>query len=368
MIKWICLLLLCSFQLNATPCWPDWQRFKATYIEQGRVIDRSDPRLITTSEGQSYGLFFALVANDPIAFSAMLSWTQDKLAQEDLTARLPAWLWGKTAADQFGVIDHNSASDSDLWIAYTLAEAGRLWGDYYYQSLGFLMANRILREETRPWNNTERVLLPGISGFAHHPQEYRLNPSYVPLQLLQRMQALYPNDEWQSVYQSSFHMLIATMPKGFSPDWTLAKKGHYYPDKETQSVGSFNAIRTYLWAGMLDDKVKEKQPLITKMSPMITAVNTLKAPPLSVNTQTGQYTQVGGEGFSAALLPLLVSVGQKDLAHSQAKRAMRLLHTSAKEAYYNNVLLLFGLGWYQHRYRFGLKGELIPDWTATCSQ
>lgn len=370
MKTWRLLLLLTvfSFPLKAEHCWPNWQRFKDLYLEQGRVIDHSDSRSVTTSEGQSYGLFFALVANDPIAFSAILSWTEDKLAQEDLTARLPAWLWGEVADGQFGLIDNNTASDSDLWIAYTLAEAGRLWRNYYYQSLGFLIASRILREETRPWNKTEHILLPGILGFETASETYRLNPSYVPLQLLQRMQTLYPAYSWDSVYQSSFRMLMDTMLKGFSPDWTLAKNGHYYPDEETKSVGSFDAIRTYLWAGMLDDKVKEKLPLITKMSPMIDAITTLKAPPLSVNTQTGVYTSMGPEGFSAAVIPLLVSAKKTALANSQIKRAKRILNSESNNAYYNNVLLLFSLGWYQQRYRFGVEGELIPNWTEKCLQ
>ncbi|WP_298769574.1 cellulose synthase complex periplasmic endoglucanase BcsZ [uncultured Shewanella sp.] len=364
MIKWI--LLLCSFQLNAAICWPDWQQFKNGYIEQGRVIDRSDARLISTSEGQSYGLFFALVANDPDAFASILSWTEDKLAQEDLTARLPAWLWGKKEEGIYSVIDNNTASDSDLWIAYTLAEAGRLWNNYYYQSLGFLLASRILREETRRWNGNEIILLPGMVGFEGEDGSYRLNPSYVPLQLLQRMQVLYPQYPWGAVYQSSFQMLIDTMPKGFSPDWVLAKNGGYYPDKQT--VGSFNAIRTYLWAGMLNDELEDKAVLIKKMSPMITAVSRLNAPPLTVNTQTGHYTQEGGEGFSAAILPLLVSAKRTKLASFQAKRAQNVFQRGSDKSYYDNVLALFGLGWFEQRYRFGVTGELLPNWTDTCSE
>lgn len=58
--------------------------------ESGRVIDPSDARKITTSEGQSYGLFFALAANDRKAFDLLLAWTRDNLAEGDLTQHLPA--------------------------------------------------------------------------------------------------------------------------------------------------------------------------------------------------------------------------------------------------------------------------------------
>ncbi len=56
--------------------WALWNSFKQNYIKNGRVIDTSDPRLITTSEGQSYGLFFALVANDQATFNSLLNWTE----------------------------------------------------------------------------------------------------------------------------------------------------------------------------------------------------------------------------------------------------------------------------------------------------
>ena len=76
----------------ANAAWPDWLTFKRLYLsEDGRVIDRSVPQQITTSEGQSYGLFFALVANDREGFAKILKWTQDNLAGGDLSQRLPAW-------------------------------------------------------------------------------------------------------------------------------------------------------------------------------------------------------------------------------------------------------------------------------------
>ena len=84
--------------------------------ESGRVIDPSDARKITTSEGQSYGLFFALAANDRKAFDLLLAWTRDNLAEGDLAQHLPARL-GKKDDETRAVIDPNSASDADIWIA-----------------------------------------------------------------------------------------------------------------------------------------------------------------------------------------------------------------------------------------------------------
>jgi endoglucanase len=99
--------------------------FRQHYIsEEGRVIDPADGRHHHL-EGQSYALFFALVNDDRETFARLLDWTERQLARGDL--RLPAILaLGQAAGRQPGVLDANSASDSDLWIAYSLLEAGRL--------------------------------------------------------------------------------------------------------------------------------------------------------------------------------------------------------------------------------------------------
>lgn len=73
----VTMLLLAAFSVQAACTWPAWEQFKKDYISQeGRVIDPSDARKITTSEGQSYGMFSALAANDRAAFDNILDWTQ----------------------------------------------------------------------------------------------------------------------------------------------------------------------------------------------------------------------------------------------------------------------------------------------------
>lgn len=92
------ICMLAAAQASAACRWPAWEQFKQEYVSaEGRVIDPSDSRKITTSEGQSYGLFFALAANDREGFRKLFEWTQNNLAEGDLRAHLPGWLWGKRA-------------------------------------------------------------------------------------------------------------------------------------------------------------------------------------------------------------------------------------------------------------------------------
>ena len=70
----VAALMLAAANLHAACRWPAWETFKQDYMsESGRVIDPSEARKITTSEGQSYGLFFALAANDRKAFDLLLT-------------------------------------------------------------------------------------------------------------------------------------------------------------------------------------------------------------------------------------------------------------------------------------------------------
>ena len=148
-------LMLAATPLRAACTWPAWEQFKQDYIsEGGRVIDPSDTRKITTSEGQSYALFFALAANDRKAFDQVLAWTRDNLAGGHLDDTLPAWLWGQKDKENWAVIDTNSASDADVWIAWSLLEAGRLWKDADYTRTGKALLKRIAREEV--------VKVPGL--------------------------------------------------------------------------------------------------------------------------------------------------------------------------------------------------------------
>src|SRR5580700_7094074 len=67
---------------SAAQCdWPAYRTFVQRFVQaDGRVIDYSTPTQQTTSEGQSYGMFFALVANDRATFDRLLSWTRTNLA------------------------------------------------------------------------------------------------------------------------------------------------------------------------------------------------------------------------------------------------------------------------------------------------
>ncbi len=81
-------------------------------------------------------------------FDRLLNWTRANLAGGDLETHLPAWLWGKNKDGEWKTIDPNSAADADVWMAYTLVEAGRLWKSPYYSHLGRKMMAQIAKRRS----------------------------------------------------------------------------------------------------------------------------------------------------------------------------------------------------------------------------
>lgn len=357
-----CLLGLCLLAPSAQAAdieWPQWERFKSALISaDGRVIDASDERLITTSEGQSYALFFALVANDQDTFARLLAWTQNNLAESDLGARLPAWLWGHDQQeDRWGVLDSNSASDADLWLAYTLLEAGDLWQRRDYRVLGTRLARLIAAQEVADLEGFGPMLLPGNRGFADPPQ-WRVNPSYVPPQLLSRLSAL--GAPWPAIAANVPALLKGTAPQGLAPDWAVwqADAG-WQVDPEHGAEGDYDAIRVYLWLGMLAKDAPDREALLVHFAPMALMTKRLGAPPESIDAESGEHDNTGNASFSAALLPFLA-----DTPLLEEQRQRLLDNLPADDAYYAQVLTLFGLGWDRGRYRFASDGTLHPAWSS----
>ncbi|MCU6435853.1 cellulase [Undibacterium sp. Jales W-56] len=358
---------------NCETSWPAWDVFKKNFIsEGGRVIDAGTPRMQSTSEGQAYALFFALIANDRKNFDLLLNWTEANLAEGDLTARLPAWLWGKRDDGSWGIIDKNPASDADLWLAYTLGEAANLWADQRYAALSTLIAKRILREETATLPKLGLTLLPAPSGFTPSATSWKLNPSYMPIQVLRWFANNTDDDRWEKLIASSLHIIKHSASKGYSPDWIIFDasndRADFVPDLQgaEKGDGGYNAIRVYLWAGMLSEQERHRKELLNAFKPMANLIENKGYPPEFINIRTGEFNHPASSGFSAAVLPFLKSSG----AHKAYKEQnLRIQAQPIKiDAYYDQVLALYAQGWQDQLYQFNGKGNVLPKWKKACRQ
>ncbi len=212
----LCIALCLGVQAGcrAEQPWPLWQAYGQRMIAaDGRVLDHTAGDR-TTSEAQAYAMFFALVANDRGQFDKLLNWTEANLAGGDLTVRLPAWSWGKNPDGGWKIMDPNPASDADLWLAYDLLEAGRLWREPRYERLGTLVASRIAQMEVAPVLGVGTTLMPGAIGFHPDPGTWILNPSYLPPFVLVRLATAFPEGPWTAILASLHPILAKGSPGG----------------------------------------------------------------------------------------------------------------------------------------------------------
>lgn len=342
--------------------WPAWQRFKLLYLgHDGQIIDASTEAQITTSEGQSYALFFALVSNDREAFDRVLRWTHNNLSGSQLDKILPARQWGRADDGTWRVLDSNSATDANLWIAYTLGEAARLWNEQRYSNLGAGIATNILHETVAAVPGLGAVLLPGPQGFVTD-HSWRLNPSYLPLSLLRGLERQTQKPLWDELIKSSEQVILGSAPRGFAADWIEFTNNGFIADRRSRGVGGYDAIRVYLWTGLLPASEPARDKIVTALRPILESVETRATPVEIIDTQTLEMRGEGPPGFSAALLPMLANARLTATLQTHRQRAADG-SLQSNQRYYSDALTLFGLGWLEQRYRFSRSGLLSVRWT-----
>lgn len=355
--------------------WTLWNAYQARFIDaQGRVIDRGSGDR-TTSEGQAYALFFALVDNDRAVFDRLANWTQSNLAQGDLKKNLPSWLWGRDADGAWKTLDANSASDADVWMAYTFAEAGRLWSAPAYAETGRAMMASIAAKEVAVLPGFGPMLLPGPAGFRHE-RSWTLNPSYLPLFLFERLAALDPGGPWRAIGIRIPALVAESSRHGFAMDWVDYVPGDgFYPSAgiaagtaASEPGGSYDAIRVYLWAGMTDAEGTGRAELLNALPGMAAYLATRDAPPERVNTLGVPIAVDGPVGFSAAVLPYLRALPEQSQAIARQTVRMSRMRDAASGlygkdfAYYDQNLAMFSTGFIEARFGFGAGGELKAGW------
>jgi endo-1,4-beta-D-glucanase Y len=367
----LAVLMICLARgvAKATPAWPLWENYTKYFLSSdGRVIDR-DAEDRTTSEAQSYALFFALVANDRPRFNEILAWTEHNLAHSDLSDHLPAWLWGNKNGT-WRTLDPNSASDADLWLAYTLLEAGRLWRDPQLNLKGQVLASLILQEEVAPIQGVGPILLPGRNGFVAADGSYELNASYLPVQLMLGLEQHTGNSSWRAMANAVPQVIKGSATGGFVMDWIAYTPRNGFanaPVPVYPPLGSYDAIRVYLYAGMLDAGSTHREEILRTLSPMAAYVEANGCPPAQVTAQGTIKQARSGVGFSAAVIPLLSALKSSKAANEQMRRleADRSKKTGLYgdlPRYYDQNLALFATGWAEGRFRFTQSGLLEVSW------
>ncbi len=364
--------------VTCSSAWPQWQAFVTEFVQaDGRVVDANTSNKQSMSEGQAYAMVFALIANDQVRFAQLWEWTLNNLAEQRLQDTLPAWLWGEDKDGVWRVLDSNSAADADVWMVYALLEAARLWKTPQYRDAALQLLRMIRAREVAELPGLGPILMPAPAGF-RKIGSYRLNPSYWPLPVLRRLDAEDPSGPWAAIAKTAVTLMKRISPVGLIPDWMLYqrdKQGGFNLgyDSATGAIGSYDAIRVYLWTGM----TPTQEPLLPELVKATAGIKPWLLAgqvPERVDVSNAQKNGLAPVGFYAAVMPYLQRFApQVNLKHwhNDVKAQQQLAWNEAKQAhkqpnYYDQVLALFGQGWIEQRYQFLPDGKIQTRWEKEC--
>ncbi|MGF1536324.1 MAG: glycosyl hydrolase family 8 [Elainellaceae cyanobacterium] len=280
-----------------------WRAYKRRFIQaDGRVIDREASDR-TVSEGQAYALLRAVMADDPVTFSMVLTWAENNLAVQTESGQahqLWAWQWGVDEADQWGILDANFASDADLDAATALILAARQWDQPQYLDLAkakladlwslstiavpIYAADEESGEGRRDAAGAtvsdvgDRYFLPGPKeAFQPAPNQVYLNPSYLAPYAFRLFAQVDPAHDWLTLVDSSYSILTQSAEVSavrLPSDWVALNlaTGRYTPidpDTGLSSRYGFDAYRVW-WRVALDAALTEEPRALAYLNQHLT--------------------------------------------------------------------------------------------------
>ncbi|SFM78323.1 glycosyl hydrolase family 8 [Methylobacterium pseudosasicola] len=236
--------------LNALGDSTAWRSYKSRFVtDQGRVVDTANGR-ISHSEGQGYGMLFAVAAGDRDAFQRIWGWTRANLMVRN--DALLAWRWEPDKRP--GVADTNDATDGDILVAWALAEAADAWSDEGYRLAGRRIAVDVAKGTVLFKAEGGPLLLPGMAGFSAEDRVDGpvVNLSYWVFPAFTKLAALAPEFDWARLNAAGLDLVLrARFGEAKLPtEWIAMRGGTPKPAEGFPATFSYNAVRVPLYLAM----------------------------------------------------------------------------------------------------------------------
>ena len=307
-IGFFCVLMSCTTK-DDSEFKAQFMAYRALFIDGGRVIDTGNGD-VSHSEGQGYGMLFAIAADDKETFDALWQWTKSKLMRRD---GLFSWRYRPCADSSSSCIDDpNNASDGDILIAWALLRASEKWGVSGFKEDARNIVEAI--ENTLLVEYGEAVLLlPGEYGFSAKSGEItsiQLNMSYWVFPALSELSSLAPTpSKWNKLYETGLSLLSNMQFSSYRlpSDWVRLEpqnadivneqfKGKLTLENVISPEFGFNAVRIPLQLVWSED-VRNDNELAERLLAPYYEWWVLKPTPATVNLlteQTAEYEMTDG--------------------------------------------------------------------------
>ncbi len=318
----------------------EWDIFKRRFVTaEGRVLDTGNGS-VSHSEGQGWGMLFAVAFDDQTCFDQLVGWTARNLRRPGDS--LHAWRYLPQAANK--VPDRNNATDGDLFIAAALSRAARRWGRPDHAQAATAIAQDVLRLLVRE-AGPRTVLLPGAYGFEQAGQ-LTVNPSYYAFPMLEELASLVPSPLWARLHAGGLALLADGRFGAWRlpPDWMRVDRttGALSPHPDWPARFSYDAIRVPLylaWSGQL--------PSAAGSSFAAYWNNSLPVPPAWVDLYTNTTANYPAPPGMIAVARIATNAAQPNMKPSLPGGFPAL---RASPDYYSAALILLSrLAWQESR-------------------
>ncbi|GAB6184376.1 glycosyl hydrolase family 8 [Thermodesulfovibrio hydrogeniphilus] len=351
-VKAVLLVLLMIFtvqNLQAEEMIDFWLSFKKEFISSdGRIIDYHNNQ-ISHSEGQGYGMLFALEFNDLETFEKVWRWTKDNL-QVRKNDKLFAWQWGKRPNGEWNVIDYNNATDGDILIAFALLKASEKFNRIDYKNEAFSILSDIKKHLYINFSGMH-LLLPGYYGF-YSEKTITVNPSYFIFPAFELFALLDERDFWEKIIESSLFILGRAKFGifAFPPNWIELENNEIRIKKQVQISDEeaklkyenfgFDAIRVPLYLALSNrEKIKEKTKDYFSLIEIYKKNNCIPAEIYLQDEQINKNCNAPA-GFYAVYSLIAKAIGDKKLSDELFAKAKEILRNEERNYYSWSLFLL----------------------------
>ncbi|MDH0616341.1 MULTISPECIES: glycosyl hydrolase family 8 [unclassified Agrobacterium] len=222
-----------------------WSAYKGAFLDSGgRIIDTGNGN-ISHSEGQGYGMWLAVLADNLSDFELIWSFTRTELLVRD--DGLSAWKWDPRTKPH--VTDINNATDGDILIAYALALAAGQWNRQDYAEASAAIASAILKK-TVVQRGGRTLLLPAASGFDEDDREDGpvVNPSYLIFEAFPVLDLVAPSPLWKAIADDGAAQIgaFSFSDRKLPADW-VSVKTKPQPAAGFPPEFGYNAVRIPLY-------------------------------------------------------------------------------------------------------------------------